>query len=223
MTGERRTNGAGTSTPRRQVAPHWITCLLLQQFLVWPLVLVPVSALAHIDAAGAGAGGFLSGLRHPITGLDHVVAMVAVGLWGAQLGPPAMWLLPVVFPLVMAMGGVAGVVGVALPGIGLGIAFSAILLGGMVATEAKPPLWIAMLMVGAYAIFHGHAHGTVMPAFGVPILFASGFVVATGLLHVLGIVIGLLVRWPAGSRVVRGAGVTVALVGVYFVALHLKN
>ena len=186
--------------------------------LLLPLLLLPTIAVAHIDAAGAGDGGFVSGLRHPITGLDHVVAMAAVGLWGAQLGAPAMWLLPVVFPLVMALGGVIGVIGIALPGVDLGIAASAVLLGLVVAAEAKPPLWVAMLMVGSFAIFHGHAHGTALPAFGVPILFAAGFVVATGLLHLCGIVVGLLVHRPVGNVIIRVTGVAVALVGGYFVA-----
>ncbi|MGZ5812671.1 MAG: HupE/UreJ family protein [Xanthobacteraceae bacterium] len=120
------------------------------------LLLFAVPALAH---TGSSTGGFIGGFAHPLFGLDHVVAMVAVGLWGAFLGPPAIWLLPIVFPLVMAFGGVIGILGVPLPGVETAIALSAIVLGTMVALAARPPLWVAALIVGAFAIFHGHAHG----------------------------------------------------------------
>ncbi len=118
------------------------------------------AAFAH---TGESAGGFLAGLAHPVFGPDHVVAMVAVGLWGAFLGPPAIWLLPIVFPLVMAAGGVLGILGVPLPAVETGIASSAIVLGLMVALAARPPLWIAAVLVGAFAIFHGYAHGKELP------------------------------------------------------------
>src|ERR1700756_4613836 len=130
---------------------------LLPLLLLWPSC-----ASAHI-LEGDAAGGFISGFEHPISGLDHIVAMVSVGLWGAQLGAPAIWLLPVTFPMVMAFGGMLGLMGVPLPGTEIGIALSAIGLGAMVATEARPPLWIAAVMVGFFAIFHGHAHGTELP------------------------------------------------------------
>src|SRR5215471_4455501 len=110
------------------------------------LALAVSPALAH---TGETAGGFLGGFAHPILGPDHVIAMVAVGLWGACLGQPAIWLLPVVFPLVMAFGGALGVAGMPLPGVETGIAISAIIVGGMVAFAAKPPLWIAAVLVGA--------------------------------------------------------------------------
>ena len=117
-------------------------------------------ALAHTGESG---GGFISGFAHPIFGPDHVVAMVAVGLWGAFLGRPAIWLLPVVFPLVMALGGVLGILGVPMPGVETGIAMSAVVLGLMVAFAARPPLWVAAVLVGAFAIFHGYAHGAELP------------------------------------------------------------
>lgn len=147
------------------------------------------AALAHSEA-GAVAGGFTTGFLHPLQGWDHVVAMVAVGLWGAFLGQPAIWLLPVVFPLVMALGGVLGVAGVPLPGVEVGIALSAIVLGGMVAAAARLPLAWAAVIVGAFAIFHGHAHGTELPGAVSPQAYSLGFVVATGLLHVAGIAFG---------------------------------
>ena len=119
------------------------------------------AALAH--EGDAADGGFLTGFLHPILGWDHIAAMVAVGLWGAFLGPPAIWLLPVTFPLVMALGGALGVVGVPIPGIEYGIAASALIIGVAVMLALRPPLIIAAVVVGFFAIFHGHAHGTEMP------------------------------------------------------------
>jgi urease accessory protein len=151
-----------------------------------------------------------------LTGLDHIVAMVAVGLWGAYLGAPAMWLLPVVFPVVMAFGGALGGLGVPLPGVEQGIALSGILLGLAVALAARPKLWMAAVLVGVFAIFHGHAHGTELPNSANPITYAIGFVIATGLLHLSGIAFGLLVRWPWGRVAVRAAGFAIALIGFGF-------
>jgi urease accessory protein len=171
-------------------------------------------ALAHPQSGGAA--GLLSGLSHPVSGLDHVLAMVAVGLWGAQLGPPAVWLLPVTFPMVMALGGTLGLVGVHLPGVEIGIALSAIGLGAAVLFQARPKLGIAAALVGFFAIFHGHAHGTELPPGANGMLYSIGFVVATGLLHATGIGIGLIHRWPAGRSALRVAGAIVALAGLTF-------
>jgi len=182
-------------------------------------LVIALSLLAGVAGAHEGgglAGGFTSGLMHPILGWDHVVAMVAVGLWGAFLGSPAIWILPVVFPLVMAFGGALGVMGVPLPAVETGIATSAVVLGAMVALAARPPLWIAAVIVGVFAIFHGHAHGTELPDAANPLAYSVGFVIATGLLHLCGIGFGLLVRWPAGRVAVRAGGVAIALAGVGF-------
>src|SRR5215472_13937589 len=171
------------------------------------LALMVASAPALAHSGGGGAGGFLGGLAHPVFGPDHVIAMVAVGLWGAFLGPPAIWLLPVIFPLVMAFGGVLGIVGVPIPAVESGIAASAIVLGLMVALAARPPLWIAAVLVASFAIFHGHAHGAELPAGADAVAYSLGFVIATGLLHLSGIAFGLSTRWPAGRIAVRVAGV----------------
>ena len=144
--------------------------------------------------------------------------MVAVGLWGVFLGAPAIWLLPVVFPLVMAAGGVIGILGIPLPAVEVAIAASAIVLGLMVALVARPPLWIAAVLVGAFAIFHGHAHGAELPPGADAVAYSAGFVIATGLLHVTGITFGNLARWPAGRIAVRVAGVAIALTGVVFLS-----
>jgi urease accessory protein len=179
------------------------------------LVLACTPALAHTGSAG---GGFVGGFAHPLFGLDHMVAMVAVGLWGAFLGAPAIWLLPIVFPLVMALGGVLGILGVPLPGVETGIALSAVVLGVMVALAARPHLGIAALLVAAFAVFHGHAHGSEFPPGADVVAYSIGFVVATGLLHLAGIAFGQLARWPLGRIAVRTAGAAIALAGLGFLS-----
>ena len=183
--------------------------------LLLTLIVVMIAPRAFAHSAEGGIGGFLGGLAHPVFGPDHVMAMVAVGMWGAFLGPPAIWLLPIVFPLVMAGGGVLGILGVPLPA-ETGIALSAIVLGAMVALAARPPLWIAAVLVGAFAIFHGYAHGKELPDGANALAFSAGFVIATGALHLCGIAFGLLARWPSGRLAVRGAGCVIALVGVAY-------
>jgi urease accessory protein len=182
--------------------------------LAFALALVPAAALAHQEAGQAA--GLLTGLAHPVSGLDHVLAMIAVGLWGAVLGPPAIWVLPGAFPLVMAVGGLMGLLGLPLPGVEIGIAVSAIVLGAMVLAEVRPPLWLAAVIVAFFAIFHGHAHGRELPDGTSALLYSLGFVVATGLLHAVGILLGVAHRWAAGRRVVQLAGGGVALAGLFF-------
>jgi urease accessory protein len=184
------------------------------------LVLAASPALAH--GIGGPLGGFISGLAHPLFGPDHIAAMVAVGLWGAFLGAPAIYLLPIAFPLVMAFGGVLAIVGVPLPGAEIGIAISAIVLGLMVALAVRAPLAVAVAAVSAFAIFHGHAHGAELPPGADAIAFSAGFVMATGLLHVCGIGLGLATRWPAGRVAVRIAGAAIAGAGVIFLRAALS-
>ena len=180
------------------------------------LILLAIAAPAWAHPQQGQAQGLLTGMMHPVSGLDHVLAMIAVGMWGAQLGAPAMWLLPVTFPMVMAVGGFIGLVGIPLPGTEIGIALSAVLLGVMVASEARPPLAVAAALVGFFAIFHGHAHGTELPEGQSGLAYSIGFVVATGGLHGVGIAIGLVHKWPFGRIVLRAAGAAVALAGVGF-------
>lgn len=194
----------GTSYPSRMFLPA-LTALIL---------LSPTYVFAHVEQGQAV--GFITGLHHPWSGLDHVLAMVAVGLWGAQLGNPALWLLPVIFPMVMSVGAMMGLLGIPLPGIEIGIAFSGILLGAMVVGEVRPKTVIAALLVGFFAIFHGHAHGTELPAGQSGMLYSMGFVIATGILHGIGIAIGLVHRWPAGKLALRGAGAFIAVMGATF-------
>lgn len=183
---------------------------------LWPVLLLlwPLTASAHVEIGQAV--GFVTGLRHPWSGFDHILAMIAVGIWGAQLGAPAIWLLPVTFPMVMAFGGFLGLIGVHLPGVEFGIAASALLLGTMVCVEARPKLIWAAVLVGAFGLYHGHAHGTELPAGQSGMLYSMGFVIATGGLHAIGIALGLIHPWPAGRWALRAAGAGIAMMGLYF-------
>ncbi len=173
----------------------------------------PLTVFAH---TGGETGGFGSGMSHPVGGLDHVLAMVAVGIWGAQLGKPSVWLLPIAFPLMMACGAALGLMGYPLPGVELGIAISAVVLGSMIIMEAKPAVGMAVALVGFFALFHGHAHGTELPEGQSGLLYSIGFVVSTGLLHAVGIGIGVVHHWEAGRFMLRGAGGVVVTGGLYF-------
>ena len=177
---------------------------------LWPLV-------AHAHVAPGQAVGLLTGFRHPWSGLDHILAMIAVGIWGAQLGAPAIWLLPVTFPMVMACGGFLGLIGVPLPGVEFGIAASALLLGAMVSLEARPPLRWAAVLVGIFGLYHGHAHGTEVPDGQNGMVYSMGFIIATGCLHAAGIALGLLHPLPAGRWALRGAEACIAIMGLLFI------
>lgn len=177
-------------------------------------ILMQSAAWAH---TGAGViGGFMSGFTHPLYGWDHVAAMVAVGILGAFLGRPAIWLLPVVFPVVMAFGGVVGILGIPLTGIEPGIAISSIVLGSLIVLALRPPLWFVAVLVAGFAIFHGYAHGAELPNAANPLAYSAGFVICTGLLHLCGIAIGELIRWPWGKAVARAVGGVIALTGIGF-------
>jgi urease accessory protein len=193
---------------------------------VVPGLLVAIAALvlaqpafAH-EQVGVG-GGLVRGLLHPLTGMDHLIAMVAVGIWGAQLGAPAIWVLPITFPMVMAIGGVLGVLRIPLPVPEVVIALSALVLGAAVAMRLRLPFAAAAVVVAVFAVFHGHAHGAELPGSANPLAYGVGFVVATGLLHLCGIMIGTLTRWPAGERLIQGLGVVIAALGCYFLAQSL--
>jgi urease accessory protein len=177
------------------------------------LLLSSTHVYAHTGGTG---GGFVSGFSHPIGGLDHVIAMVAVGLWGAQLGKPSLWLLPIAFPLLMACGAALGLIGYPLPFVEIGIAISAMVLGLMVLIEARPPVTVSILIVAFFAIFHGHAHGTELPEGQSGLLYSIGFVVATGLLHAIGVGIGAIHHWKAGRLILRTAGGMVLIGGLFF-------
>lgn len=178
------------------------------------------SAFAH--TAGGIGGGLSSGFTHPLLGSDHLLAMVSVGIWGAQLGAPAIWMLPIGFPMIMAGGGALGVLGAPLPATELLIALSVLTLGVLVARAKQLPLAAAFAIVAVFAVAHGHAHGAELPASANALAFSVGFVIATGMLHAIGITIGLLVKWPAGALAIRGLGCLIALVGLYFIFRYVR-
>jgi urease accessory protein len=176
---------------------------------------LPTAAFAH---AGHGeASGFLHGLAHPVGGLDHVLAMVMVGVLAWQLGSRALWLVPATFVTVMALGGVLGVAGISVPAVELGIALSIVVLGALVAFGAKAPIAVLLALVGGFAVFHGYAHGAEMPEGAGGLAYGLGFLVATALLHLAGLAVGAAVG-RIGERTspiaVRAVGGAVALAGV---------
>lgn len=186
--------------------------------LAGALIVLPSLAFAH---PGHGAAdGFVHGFLHPVTGLDHVLAMVAVGLLAAQMSGRAMWLLPLTFMAVMAGGGLLGMNGVDLPYVETGIALSVVVLGAAVAFGVKAPLAVAMALVGVFAVFHGHAHGTEMPETAGGLAYGGGFLLGTGLLHLAGLALGLAIGRASAARgdlLVRGAGAAVCAAGVVIV------
>jgi len=183
------------------------------------LLVAPAAVLAHTDAAPPS--GFVAGFLHPLQGLDHLLAMVAVGIWGAALGAPLLWALPVIFPLLMVVGGVVGILGVGLPGVEAGIALSVLLLGLAVAAAWRAPIAAAVALVALFGVLHGHAHGTELPEAASPAAYAAGFVLATGLLHLAGILLGALDKLPRGALVVRCIGAGMAVTGGWMLASRL--
>lgn len=179
------------------------------------------AAPAWAHSGASTTGGFAEGLMHPIAGPDHLLAMVAVGIWGAFLGRPLVYVLPTLFPIVMALGGVAGLAGLAFPPIELGIAVSVVVLGLAIAARWRAPALVAAPLVAAFALFHGYAHGAELPAAADPALYSAGFVIATGLLHLAGIALGLLAVRPAGALALRVAGGAIAGAGLWFAAAAL--
>lgn len=182
--------------------------------------MLPHAAAAHITSTGSG--GFGSGFAHPLTGPDHFLAMFAVGLWGAQMGGRPVWTLPVTFPLIMVAGDAAGMFGLPLPSVEIGIALSILALGLAIAFAWHPAEWIALCLIAVFAICHGYAHGAELPSAADPADYIIGFVLATGLIHVFGIGVGLALNKPLGGRPARGLGVLIGLGGVYFLVAALS-
>jgi urease accessory protein len=169
-------------------------------------------ALAH-TGVGAHSHGFAAGFLHPLMGLDHMLAMLGVGVWAAQLGKRATWLVPAAFVAVMIAGAGLALAGAPLPMVEVGIAGSVLMIGALIAFGARMPVGLAMGLVGLFALFHGHAHGTELPGFAHPAAYGAGFVAATALLHVAGVGIALAVRQHAAKLPFRVAGAAMALVG----------
>jgi urease accessory protein len=183
-------------------------------FATLALCLLPAPAFAHIIQGAQG--GFGSGFEHPLTGPDHFLAMFAVGLWGAQMGGRQVWTLPVTFPLIMVVGGVIGMLGLRLPAIEIGIALSILALGLAIALAWRPAEWVALALIAYFALCHGYAHGAELPLSADPADYAIGFVLATGMIHLFGIGVGLTLNKPMQGRLSRGLGALIGIGGIYF-------
>jgi urease accessory protein len=176
-------------------------------------VLAPAAALAH--PGHDGAGGLVQGLLHPVTGIDHVLAMIAVGVLAAQYGGRALWLIPMSFLVAMAAAGAIGMAGIPVQIVEAGIGLSIVVLGLVIAFQIKPPTLVAMVVVGFFALFHGYAHGSEMPNGLAGLSFAAGFLVATALLLGMGVGLGLLLqRRTLSRRLIQAGGGAMALVGI---------
>ena len=177
--------------------------------------LAPTLAFAHVG--GGEAHGLIHGFSHPIGGVDHILAMVTVGIFAANISGRALWAVPLTFMSFMLAGGALGIFGLPLPFVEVGVALSIIVLGVAVAAKWDWPVTAAMALVGLFAIFHGHAHGTEMPLDTSGVSYALGFVTATGLLHLAGIGIGLGIGAASqgySQRISRAGGAAVAVAGI---------
>jgi urease accessory protein len=194
-----------TNTLRRMIA----TGLIAASFAT--------PASAHI--LGGPMGGFGSGFEHPLLGADHFLAMLAVGLWGAQMGGRSVWTLPATFPLIMCVGGVIGMLS-DIPDavISGGISLSLIALGGAIAARWKAPEYASLTIIALFALFHGYPHGKMAPNATDPAAYTVGFVVATGMIHIFGIAIGYGLGRLYNGMVVRALGGAIVLAGVYYLA-----
>ena len=189
------------------------------RFIATRGVLIATGAFALPVYAHTGtglAGGFIAGFAHPLSGADHLLAMVSVGLWGAFLGRPLIHVLPVVFPAMMVGGAMLGMFGASLPPVESGIALSVLVLGACIALAWRAQAWMAVAIVALFALFHGYAHGRELPAAADPVGYSSGFVLATGLLHAAGIALGMLCARPLGMMIARGLGASIGVAGVWF-------
>jgi urease accessory protein len=178
------------------------------------LTMFPALAFAH---TGHSTLGFAHGFSHPISGIDHILAMVAAGIFAANLGGRALWAVPLTFMALMAAGGALGIAGMTLPSVEIVMALSIVVLGLAVAARYEWPVAAAMSLVGFFAIFHGHAHGTEMPVDASGFAYALGFVAATGPLHLFGLAIGFAVAHTGlrySQRITQAGGAAVAMAGV---------
>jgi urease accessory protein len=199
--------------PNRSVPASKDIPMHLKLALASAFAFTSAPAFAH---TGHDILGFSTGFFHPILGVDHVIAMVAVGLWATLMGGRALYTLPIIFPVVMIVGGALGMNGIGLPYVEPMVAMSGVVLGLMVALYIKPALWVSASMVGAFALFHGHAHGVEIPAASNAFGYAAGFVIATALLHLTGIGLGRVVGAKGGEFFTRTAGVVIAVIGAAF-------
>jgi urease accessory protein len=180
--------------------------------LVAMFALAPVLARAHpLHGQTVGLAG---GLSHPLLGLDHLLAMVAVGLWAAQLGGRALWLVPAAFVSLMGLGGALGIAGAPVPLVETGVLLSVLVLGVLVTAAVRLPMAAGVALVGFFALFHGHAHGTEIPPAAAAFAYGLGFVLTTASLHACGIGLGLLAQRNSSASAVRFAGAAIILAGL---------
>lgn len=182
-------------------------------------VVLATPAVAHAHTGLGDAAGFAHGVLHPWTGLDHLCAMIAVGLWAAQCGGKAVWVVPLTFLGVMTFGGALGMTGVALPGVEPGIAASVLVLGVLIAAAVQLPLVATASLVALFALFHGHAHGAEMPATASGLAYALGFLAATASLLALGVGLATVCQRRGSTTAVRIAGGMIAACGLGFCAM----
>jgi urease accessory protein len=198
-----------------KIRPHALLALFAS---VAFLLLFVAAAPASAHLVGVHGKGWRAGLEHPFSGIDHIVAMVAVGVWAAQIGRKAIWVMPTVFLLTMVGGALVSFAGFALPGIEDGVALSVAVLGVLLAVAARPRPATAALLVSCFGFFHGYSHGAQMPDSATPILYGLGFIAATALLQLLGIGLGLGAQsgvgratMPIAAAVIVGIGITLVL------------
>jgi urease accessory protein len=194
-----------------------MTRLLLSLIMVLAASVSPAEAHTGIG----GTAGFAHGFGHPFSGLDHILAMVAAGLYAAHLGGRSIYLVPLAFMAMMAVGGALGIVGIGVPYVETGIALSVIVFGAALAVPFRLSTAAAMCLVGFFALFHGHAHGAEMPVDAAGLEYGLGFVLATGVLHVIGIGIGLgtgLVAERYSGRIAQVSGAGMAIAGTVLLA-----
>ncbi|MGO4724466.1 MULTISPECIES: HupE/UreJ family protein [unclassified Inquilinus] len=177
--------------------------------------LLPVAAYAH---PGHDVSGFTAGFEHPLSGLDHILAMVAVGIWAGQVGGRYVWQAPLAFLALMALGGLAGIEGLGLPMVEIGIAGSIVVFGAMIALAVRPVAWIGMAVTGVFAVFHGYAHGAEMHPDASALTYGVGFMVATAILHGAGIGVALGLKRINLTAVERALGAAIAVAGVVIAA-----
>jgi len=189
----------------------------IKHTLSWavPLLLLAASPVYAHPLHGDAAGGFVRGLLHPLLGIDHLLAMVAVGVWAAQLGGSAVWKVPPAFVITMLIGAGAGLAGIGLPLIEPMIAASVVVLGLVIATQVRMSAWLASLLVAVFALFHGHAHMAELPAGALALNYIVGFALTTATLHGAGIAMGYLLHRHASNALVRAGGIGLAGVGVW--------
>lgn len=186
---------------------------MTRRLLLSTLFLVAATpAFAHVDQHLDFSAA--SGFAHPLRGLDHLTAMIAVGLWAAMAGGKRIWIWPAAFVVAMLVGGFVGHAGIELPQVEPIIALSVVVLGFLVAAGVSAPIPVGAVLIAAFAIFHGHAHGAEAPAKGWA-GYASGFAAATALLHVVGIGVGLGLQRTVGALPVRVLGAATAALGVF--------